>query len=522
MFRHDVLRQWAIGNLPTADATAVSRLPLDRPASEVIARGVELAARFALEREAHGARWSAILANLTGEKIHGSWRRAALLALVRSEAAGKLLERENDRLLANDAALLCELIRTVMAVDVEPATRLFMQMGVDPASIPSGIFVPTNASWVRLIHRLLKLGAKVPAKALPDVVELYSSWSMGNFGFDPLTPKLLTWLHAWLAELEDKDRPAGTLPRSYTGQFGYREANRLRDRIRTGFLMFCNKVPALAVDYLERVAAQKHNRHAVSSILKFRGELAQAAPKQLAELTAKALITPHSERDPYRHHGREDPFQIIDHDFYPASPAQGPFLELLTHAPEDGLGLIRGLVDHAIQFAVEGKDPGDDGFKIEFEEGERFFPWTGTYIWPRGQSLHAAMVSGLMALESWAHKRVETGEDFGAVLKDVLGPPGTPAAFLLVAVDLILSHWPKSKTAAVPFLGSPELLSCERTRHTRDQLSHSDLGLSALKREPIGVESRASLKERRSRAVPLEWVIQGIAIDGPPRGARKD
>jgi len=194
---------------------------------------------------------------------------------------------------------------------------------------------------------------------------------------------------------------------------------------------------------------------------------------------------------------------------------------LLTHAPEDGLGLIRGLVDHAIQFAVEGKDPGDDGFKIEFEEGERFFPWTGTYIWPRGQSLHAAMVSGLMALESWAHKRVETGEDFGAVLKDVLGPPGTPAAFLLVAVDLILSHWPKSKTAAVPFLGSPELLSCERTRHTRDQLSHSDLGLSALKREPIGVESRASLKEQRSRAVPLEWVIQGIAIDGPPEVREK-
>jgi hypothetical protein len=51
-FRHDVLRQWAIGNLLAADETAFEKLPLDKPASKVPAGGVELAARFALEREA--------------------------------------------------------------------------------------------------------------------------------------------------------------------------------------------------------------------------------------------------------------------------------------------------------------------------------------------------------------------------------------------------------------------------------------------------------------------------------------
>jgi hypothetical protein len=195
---------------------------------------------------------------------------------------------------------------------------------------------------------------------------------------------------------------------------------------------------------------------------------------------------------------------------------------LLAHAPEEGLGLIRRLVDHAIQFSVEGKDPGDDGFKIEFDEGERFFPWTETYIWPRGQSRHAAMASGLMALESWAHERIEAGEDFGTVLKDVLGPPGTPAAFLLVAVDLILSHWPKSKSAAVQFLGCPELLSCDRTRHTQDQMQLSDLfGPSASRREAKSIASRASLKERPSRALSLERVVGGIALNGPSEAREK-
>ena len=46
-FRHDVLREWAIGNLLHSDPTMIERLPLTRPASAALARGVELAARMA-------------------------------------------------------------------------------------------------------------------------------------------------------------------------------------------------------------------------------------------------------------------------------------------------------------------------------------------------------------------------------------------------------------------------------------------------------------------------------------------
>ena len=95
-FRHDVLRQWAIGNLLAADETAFEKLPLDKPASAVLARGVELAARFALEREPNGDRWMAILERLSKDGVHGSWRRAALLALVHSETSATLLDREFD------------------------------------------------------------------------------------------------------------------------------------------------------------------------------------------------------------------------------------------------------------------------------------------------------------------------------------------------------------------------------------------------------------------------------------------
>jgi hypothetical protein len=515
-FRHDVLRQWAIGNLLASDETAFERLPLDKPASAVLARGVEFAVRFTLERELNGDRWMAILERLSKNGVHGSWRRAALLALVHSETSATLLDRESTRLLDNKAALLCELIRTVMAVDVEPASQLLVKLGVNPAQIPPGIFVPMSASWVHLIVWILTVGAKLPAQALADVAELYTHWMIGTFGYDSLTPNLLVWLHAWLVELEESGT-AGATPRTYSGRFGHREGRGLTDKLRTGFLMFSNKRPDLAVDYLNRVRAYDHGRNVVSSIMKFRGTVAEAAPKELAALTEEGLIAEREEEEPelYRRREREGPFQFLDHEFLPAAPAQGPFLELLTHAPDEGLALIRKLVDHAIQYSVRGRDPSDDGFRISLDDGERIFPWTGTYRWSRDESNHYAIGSGLMALEAWAHRRLEAGDEFDAVLNDVLGPPGSSAAFVLIAVDLIISHWPSSQAAAVPFLGCPELVTLDRTRQTEDQIVFPDfLGLSALEKEPAGPATRESLKQRPSRGLPLEQLV-GIYAFGP-------
>jgi hypothetical protein len=478
-----VLRDWAVANLLSEDQAAIERLPLHIPIPAMLARGIELCARLAIERSADSLSWQSLLERLSQTGVHGSSRRAVLLALVRSEIASELLTRASSYLFADKASSLRELIRTTMAVDAVPAAQFLGSLGVDPAAIPASLNVPSGPSWHRLVVWLLSLGTQLPAAAIPDVVDLYTSWSIGVIGLDPLTPTLVAWLHHWLSEIE---RARSRAP--FGGEIEQEKIRELEVSLRTGFLAFCRRTPALATDYLRALRARPNNDRIVESILKFRGSLAEAAPAELAELTAASLIrqrTREKRRDGY---DRDEPFSYLDHQLIPESPAQGPFYELLTHAPQHGLPLVRRLVDHAVAFKSGGRPPGSNAIVVNFDDGARAFPWLQTYNWSRSASCsYYSVTSALMALEAWAHKRIESGEDFAAVLGDVLGAPGAPAAYLLVAVDLVISHWPKSAEAAVSFLASPGLLSIDRERQVHDETPLPDLfGLSALQRSPWG------------------------------------
>ena len=73
-----------------------------------------------------------------------------------------------------------------------------------------------------------------------------------------------------------------------------------------------------------------------------------------------------------------------------------------------------------------------------------------------------------MALEAWAHQQIEAGRPLVEVLHDVLGSDGSSIAFLAVAVDLALSHFPIAYDVAWPIVATPEVLAFDNARHTRD------------------------------------------------------
>jgi hypothetical protein len=516
-FRHDVLREWAIANAVYADPSLVDKLSLDRSATSMMARGVELAARMAIERATNGVTWHALVERLSQAGVHRSWRRAAILALARSEAAEAILQRVSPQLLANGATLLRELLRTVLAVEVIPASKAFAAAGLDPALIPASLNIPRGPAWTTLIIWLLSIGDNAPNEAIPEIVQLYTAFSVGTLGATDVTPFTTRQIYRWLRLME----PRNALPAPRGGPVSWAhldrdEAQSLKSDLRDAFFMFARTTPELAAEYLKAIEQSEHNEDIVRSILKMRGTLAQAAPAELADLTARALIAKPRRRERSFDREREEAFTYLDHEFLQASPAQGPFFELLTSSPKDGLALVHRLVAHAVAHGSRGDDPGTNGFALALSGGVRTFPWTQTYFWSRDSNYYA-VTSALMALEAWAHRRIEAGEAFETVLTDVLGPPGSCAAYLLVAVDLVISHWPKSLDVAAAFLGCPELLCTDHTRQVHDRVEMPDFfGLGALHSEPRGSVTAAELKRRPSRRTTLDELIGNFTFLASP------
>ena len=525
-FRHDVLREWAIANLLYSDPSLLAQLALDCPAPADLGRGVELTARLAIERTADVEKWRSLHASVTANGVNESWGRAVLLALVRSEIGLELLDKVSADLFADRAKLLRELIRIAVAVESEPADKYYTAMGVDPGKIPAGISVPVGPSWLRLIFWLLRTGTGVPAAAIPDVVSLYSGWSIVAGGRDPLSPRIAEWFYYWLREIE---APAQNVsdqarPRPFNGELTSGQIGKLAEELRTGFLLLCNHAPRLAAEYLNNLSQHPYRDHALRELMKFRGMLAQAAPKELAELTADYLIPEEDDADEEYGGPFPEAFKYLDLDFVPASPAQGPFYDLLLHGPEYGVPLIRRIVDHAIAFKSGGRDFGNNVMTVVFPDGsEKAFPWYQSYGWSRDMGAGPSVVaSALMALEAWSHGRIEKGEPVDKVVADVIGESPAPAAYLLVAVDLLLSHWPSSHTAAVPFVACPELLCLDRQRVVGDNMRMPDIfGLKEIQREPSGLVSLESLKARPSRQLTLNQLLDLYAREeyGPDRPA---
>jgi hypothetical protein len=514
-FRHDVLREWGVAARLHDRPDKLDGLPLNRPASASLARGVELAARLALEQSSDGQRWVSFINQVSPDGSHASWRRYSLLAILRSELAYTLLDRVAISLFAPDGALLRELIRIAIAAEARPFAEVLAEIGADVSSMPSGFFAPANRSWATLAQWLLSRRADLPLQTLPDVVKLFQNLSVSRLFADPLTPIMANALADWLEEIDDAQdaHPFTKEQPRFAATYPSNDLHKLGEDVRHAFALMSSRVPERAQSYLRSVRKRRNHDNTIGDIMRFRGSLAKAAPAELAALTLAGLIPTPVEGMRGRRPIRDEIFTFLDHDFLPSSPSQGPFLDLLNAAPQDGLSLIRRLVDHAIAVLSRGREPSNDGLRLIFASGSRFFPWLRTYRWSRGAGNYYAIESALMALEAWSHARIEHGDAPDQVIADILGSEGSPAAYVLVAVDVLISHWPKTLPAVAPFLGSPELLALDRDRQIYDWMPQDDLlgWGAAWPKEPPGPVTLAGLKKRSSRRVPLEEIIGPFA-----------
>lgn len=523
-FQHDVLREWAIAFTLEADPSRINALPLTKPATAALARGIELAARLSLERAADDAKWRVLLEKVSRAGAHRSWRRFALLAVTRSEAVDILLHRARQTLLADGGAVLKELSGSVATVEVTTLDEALNGQVLDVVKLPSTFAIPKGAGWHSLIEWLLKLDAALPANSVPSVVRLFHVYAFGTFVRGSFVAKITEQIGKWLRDFEP-ERPMGG--KVLTTAFDWKDLDDglwrpLRQDLRDFFMLLAQRVPEQAQTYVRAVIDDLSNNARLAEDLVLRPyNLVLAAPKEIAELSLRTLATGRKRRRGTSRESHNEAFSYFDSQFLPVSPAQGPFFALLNHDPAVGLDLVRRLVAHAIDWSTQGSPTEADGVVLHLSGGPRTFPWIGTYGWSR-QSNFYAMTCALQALEAWAHRRLDAHEAVEVVLADVLGPPGTCAAFVLIAVDLVISHWPSTMQHALPFLSNPQLLGLEVERAAMDQLTHVDpFGVEKMfgleqKREPAGVVSYEELRKRASRRHNLLSLIPLFVADVSP------
>ena len=204
-FRHDVLRDWTIGFQLYEDAGPLTTQSMDRPLPTVLARGLEIAARLALTDDPTGKRWLALLAIAERGGSHGSWKRPILLALPRSENALSLFVALAPVLLEAEGRRLREIIRLMIAVELEPLADLIARIRPD-IPVPTGagdLIVPKGTGWVALVVWLTISAKSLPTELIPDAIKVFQAWLIATQSHQhPINTEIAGILFDWLALVE--------------------------------------------------------------------------------------------------------------------------------------------------------------------------------------------------------------------------------------------------------------------------------------------------------------------------------
>jgi len=507
-FYHDVLRDWAIGSYIAEHPQHLAALNMTVPVSPRVARGIEFAARLALESGADCNGWVQLLGQLSVPEAHGSWRRQAILGLSRSEAGYELLEKCGTRLLEDGAALLVELCTTIATVETVPTSDLLSMPDGTRIDMPRSYRTDVTGSAIVVLRWVLARVAEIPMSAIDAVVELVKIQLFLLNHLERLAHQTAVMLFGWLRQLDVRDAVVTIPSERNLGRSARDGRTGMIEQLRLMALLLGKFAPDELKAYLKEVSSERDS-HKADAIRQFSKVIAPVAPAELVELVLASLLQTRDQgsRRDHRDRVRKQAFTFADSNYLPASPAQPPFLDLLEFAPAEGLRLVRTLVAEAIAFSAHTRASVDSGFTIDFGDGPRFFPRADSYLWSRDQCRDYSAASGLKALEAWSQQRLDNGAPVDEVLGDILGPQGSCAAYLLVAVDVLLSHFDVARDVVAPLIADPELLATDRMRRDRDQLG---LGLDqfAIGKEPGAKVRLADLKARLSRRLTLFDVVR--------------
>ncbi|QSZ57714.1 ATP-binding protein [Rhizobium sp. ZX09] len=474
-FTHDIFFEWVFFRLliELADTWPSALAAAGEP--PLLGRVVGLLAQDALTET---GLWTAGYAKLESSALRAQWRREWLTAPPFTSAFEKAIDEFTQRAEANDFALCEKLLVWFQAQHTVPSP-IIMQSGIrvdgmDPVRMADLLGWPSDGvAWGRLLDWIIARQQTLPARLVPQVLELFSVWQNALADFKNNRSKdILATCSAWLIDLEAEIYAEG-YPRA-RGKWDVlsSEAQKsLATGLRSIILRSARGYPEFAVALFERAAGNKQIlRSAFDDLMGFTPIMAEVAP-QAVEKVAEAKLIQELPQEAYDRRLREEAEQVerrqqiaaipekkrtrqqkmalsstpyfptsysefrLDdigleaHNsyFHPPSALHEPFASLLAKSPSIGLRLITKLTNHATTgwrqiHKFRRREHGTPiPVVLEFPWGRQEF-WGDWHVfgWGLGMLGSELLQCAYLSLAYWAFKEIDEGRPTSDVIKQIL------------------------------------------------------------------------------------------------------
>jgi ATPase family associated with various cellular activities (AAA) len=456
-FTHDIFEDWSFARLLGQKRDQLVVFLSSVPTPFRLQRAVRLFAAMLLE-SGDTPTWGQLLAAIEADAaLKERWHQTFVSSPLLSARGADLLQAVQPLLLEGAAERLRALLTAAATLDVGPNAF----WGPMLRSLPgrpdlAALFMddptPRWPRWIPLVWWLTAAESAVPGSARVDAVRVLELWQVHAPEGSILRAEVADVALKWLTDRMPIGKVAGQVEQRY-----YTALRRI-------VFLSGDVRPDAVTDIVQKVAENRHDR-SQRQLVEAGSGLSKTIPAAYVDALLKMVIR---ERRPRWHHLIDD-FDFDDRPFYPASPMQGPFLFLLQNAEAEGLRLIHTLANTATDRWRERESPTPAAIVLNLRTGpQEFFGAAEQYLWFRPDgSAPPSVVSGLMALEFWMERQIESGRDPVELFDTVLA--GSRAiAVPGLCLGMALAYPDRCLRAALPIVSKSHFWLLDVTRFTHD------------------------------------------------------
>jgi hypothetical protein len=567
-FSHDIFFEWTFFRLLIELGDEWHRPLGEAGEPPLLGRVVGLLAQSSLSSR---GKWTARYRRLEGLSLRPQWRREWLTAppFTSSFIAGK--EEFEALLFENDFALLEKLLVWFQAQHTVPSPVVLRGLhspveGIDNVRIADMLGWPSDfQSWGRLLDWLLPLAPTLPARLVPNVIEVFGVWQNALADIpNARSAAIIDQCNAWLIGLEGGEYSERPSERDDWSGLGGKARSSLATSLRATLLRAVRAYPNPGVALFERAITNERMRAAAySDLMAFTPIMAEVAPDAVASVAKAELMEelpqdtadrvrreeearrewitrlraiPEADRTLQQKRALESVYFPIGHDridlddiginrhhnyYFPPSPLHEPFASLFAKTPDTALRLVRDLSNHATKGwrQVHSLNRGRMGtplpVTLEFPWGPQTFwgDWH-VYSWFLGELAPQPLECAYLALSYWAFREIERSRPASEVIK-AIAEGAECYATLGLALVLALEAWDVSDVT-LPVASCQRLWHHDMARVVHEPTRNIDLfGFGFLSRL-TGEKATAKeyLDQRKSRAREVRQLAMLFALSG--------